>query len=142
VLRLEDFVKIRELHFKDGWGIKKIARECRYARATVRKAIREPDVQSRGYTLSRPRPRPATTPELCEFVRGILVADKTAPRKQRHTAKRIFKRLRKEKPQWTIGESTHTPASYDFGSAGDRADPQWDAWVKAAVDQGCRHYRS
>lgn len=26
MLRLEDFVKIRELHFKDGWGIKKSSR--------------------------------------------------------------------------------------------------------------------
>lgn len=106
MLRLEDFVKIRELHFKDGWGIKQIARTFHYARGTVRKAIREANLQGRRYTQSNPRPRPATTPEVREYVEAILKADKTAPRKQRHTARKIMKRLGAEKPQWSIGEST------------------------------------
>ena len=41
MLTLEDFVKIRELYFKDGWGIKKISKNFGYARQTVRKAIRD-----------------------------------------------------------------------------------------------------
>jgi len=104
--RLEDFVKIRELHFNDGWGIKKICREFGYARKTVRKAVREQDGGAPAYRLSKPRPRPASTPEVFEYVREILVADKKAPRKQRHTARRIFKRMCQEKPDWQIAEST------------------------------------
>jgi hypothetical protein len=38
MLPMQDFVKIRELHFKDGWGIKKIRRTFGYARATIRRA--------------------------------------------------------------------------------------------------------
>jgi hypothetical protein len=39
-------------------------------------------------------------------VRDILEADKRAPRKHRHTARRIHKRLQHEKPDWRIAEST------------------------------------
>lgn len=106
VLVLEDFVKIRELYFKDGWAIKKISRTFGYARGTVRKALRDWDGQSPRYRLSKPRLRPASTPEVYEYTREILLADKKAPRKQRHTAHRIWKRMRREKPSWSIGEST------------------------------------
>jgi transposase len=106
MLPMQDFVKIRELHFKDGWGIKKIRRTFGYAKETIRKAIREWDGQLPKYHLSKARPRPASTPEVCNYVRGILEADKRAPRKQRHTARRIFRRIQREKQEWRIGEST------------------------------------
>lgn len=106
MLRLEDFVKIRELHFKDGWGVKKISRECGCARATIRKAIRDGAPQKPRYQLSKPRPRPVATPEVLAYVREISVANRQAPRKQRHTARRVFRRLCAEKPKWRIGEST------------------------------------
>lgn len=105
MLALEDFVKIRELYFKDGLAIKAIARQFGYARGTVRKAVREWSGETR-YHLSKPRPRPVSTPEVYEFARTILIADKKAPRKQRHTAHRIWNRIRSEKPSWSIGEST------------------------------------
>jgi len=56
----------------------------------VRKYIEEPD--SPRYTVSKPRGRPTTGPWY-EQIKAIIEADKTAPRKQRHTAKRIFERL-------------------------------------------------
>src|ERR1700730_10737135 len=37
------------------------------------------------------------------FIEGILEGDRKAPRKQRHTAHRIWKRVRRE---LTVGEST------------------------------------
>jgi transposase len=40
------------------------------------------------------------------FIEGILEADKQAPRKQRHTAHRIWTRLGKEMPELRISEST------------------------------------
>ena len=40
------------------------------------------------------------------FIEAILVGDKTAPRKQRHTAHRIWTRLCKELPQYPVAEST------------------------------------
>jgi hypothetical protein len=41
-----------------------------------------------------------------DFVDGILEADRNALRKQRHTAHRIWERIRAEMPSWTIGERT------------------------------------
>jgi transposase len=40
------------------------------------------------------------------FIEAILTADRQAPRKQRHTAHRIFTRLQQEHPEWPIAEST------------------------------------
>lgn len=39
------------------------------------------------------------------FIDGILEADKQAPRKQRHTAHRIWTRLREQYPEHEISES-------------------------------------
>jgi len=45
--------------------------------------------------LGQPRARPKIEPFL-PIIREILTADRQAPRKQRHTAKRIWQRLRTE----------------------------------------------
>jgi len=41
-----------------------------------------------------------------EFIDGILESDRKAPRKQRHTAHRIWVRLRKERPEIEVAECT------------------------------------
>ncbi len=58
-------------------------------------------------------PQPAVLVRLCpsldpvkEYIEAILLADKTAPRKQRHTAHRIWIRLSQEKSEHPIAEST------------------------------------
>jgi hypothetical protein len=51
------------------------------------------------------RPRPALGP-LTGFIDAILVADRKAPRKQRHTAHRIHQRLKEEMPGYTVSESS------------------------------------
>ena len=48
-----------------------------------------------GYQSKRPRPRPKLGPYLTR-IRQIIEADQGMPRKQRHTAKRIFERLQEE----------------------------------------------
>jgi transposase len=48
-----------------------------------------------GYRRSQPRRRPTIEPVL-PIIRQILADDATAPRKQRHTAHRIWQRLREE----------------------------------------------
>lgn len=48
-----------------------------------------------GYRLKRPRTKPALGPFL-PVIHAILEADRQAPKKQRHTARRIFDRLREE----------------------------------------------
>jgi hypothetical protein len=49
----------------------------------------------------RPKLEPATA-----FVDAVLEADKTAPRKQRHTGHRIWCRIRAEMPEAEPAEST------------------------------------
>jgi hypothetical protein len=51
------------------------------------------------------RKRPRIEP-VREFIDQILRADEQAPRKQRHTAHRISERLRAERPECRVGEST------------------------------------
>ena len=41
-----------------------------------------------------------------EFIDGILESDRRAPRKQRHTAHRIYVRIRHEMPHAEVSEST------------------------------------
>lgn len=60
---------------------------------TVAKACEH--VEPPGYRRTAPRKRPKMAAYLSRIAE-ILEADKRAPRKQRHTAKRIFERLRGE----------------------------------------------
>lgn len=53
----------------------------------------------------RPRPRPRLTP-VVPFIEAILEGDRQAPRKQRHTAHRIYQRIQEELPDCPIAEST------------------------------------
>jgi transposase len=48
-----------------------------------------------GYRQSKPRPKRKLEPFL-PIIQQILVDDQQAPKKQRHTAERIFQRLRDE----------------------------------------------
>ncbi len=89
---VDDFAAIRQAH-RDGLSIRQIARQLGVGRDTVRKALNNPEPQP--YTLARPRPAPTFGP-FREVVDAILVGDETAPRKQRHTAAQLFRRLRDE----------------------------------------------
>jgi transposase len=46
-----------------------------------------------GYQLHQPRPRPKVGPFL-EQIAQIIESDKAYPKKQRHTAKRIYERIK------------------------------------------------
>src|SRR5581483_6556596 len=52
-----------------------------------------------------PRERPKLGPATA-FIEEILQSDRKAPRKQRHTAHRIWVRLRREMPEVVVAEST------------------------------------
>lgn len=92
MLNVDDYLQIRLLH-RDGVSVRQIARRLGHGRDTVKKALVEPT--PRGYT----RTRPATCPKLGAHtarIDQILADDRAAPKKQRHTAHRIFERLRDE----------------------------------------------
>lgn len=71
-----------------------------------RRLVREAAAQALPPARKRPeRERPKLAPAI-PFIDAILAADGSAPRKQRHTARRIFRRLQQELPACTAAEST------------------------------------
>ena len=91
----------REYEFGVG-SIAGVARKFGVHRRLVREALGCAIPQER---LSKGRPRPKTG-AVAGFIDGILEADRRAPRKQRHTAHRIWVRLSKERPEVHIAEAT------------------------------------
>jgi transposase len=99
-------------------------------RRTVRQAVENAMPPDRKVAVKH---CPALDP-VKPFIEAMLVADKRSPRKQRHTAHRIWTRLRGEHPEFPVAESTvrtyvrhrkwelglagqqtHVPQEYDWG---------------------------
>ena len=99
---MELFEQIRR-EYEHGVGtIKGVARKLGVHRRMVREAIANAIPPARRRPVrERPKLGPAT-----EFIDGILESDRKSPRKQRHTAHRIWVRLRKEMPEIEVVEST------------------------------------
>ena len=93
MLKVEDYARIRLAH-RDGMSIRAIARKFGHSRHTIRKLLNE--ATPKPYTLTAPRPKRKLIDSFQQLIDEILESDLTAPRKQRHTAKRIFTRLRDE----------------------------------------------
>ncbi|MFH0983835.1 MAG: IS21 family transposase [Planctomycetota bacterium] len=92
MVTVEDYGVIRRAH-RDGMSMRAIARQFRRSRRKVRDALASPEPQP--YT----RTKEADAPKLGPFklvIDQILADDEEAPRKQRHTAMQVFRRLRKE----------------------------------------------
>jgi transposase len=92
MLQVDSYLQIRLLH-RDGRSIRQIAKQLGHSRDTVRKAL------VRAAPLPYARTAAAECPKLGGFtglIEGILDQDRSAPPKQRHTAMRIFHRLRDE----------------------------------------------
>jgi transposase len=127
---VELFEQIRR-EYEFGVGtIAGVARRFGVHRRLVREALGGAVPRQR---TAAPRPRPKLG-AVTAFIEGILEADRRAPRKQRHTAHRIWARIRQEQPDVQVGESTvrqyvrerkralgllkrqtHVPQSYAWG---------------------------
>ncbi|MEU7818955.1 IS21 family transposase [Pseudonocardia sp. NPDC049154] len=88
--RVELFERIRRDRRLEGLSIRELAERHRAHRRTVRQALASPLPPPRKQYPRRSRP--AMDPWV-EIVDGWLLADAAAPRKQRHTARRIWQRL-------------------------------------------------
>ena len=100
--RVELFAEIRR-EYQSGVGtIKGVSRKLGVHRRVVRQALADAMPAVRLY---RTRKKPALAP-VQDFIDRILEADRTAPRKQRHTARRIHDRLRRERPASPVAAST------------------------------------
>jgi transposase len=93
MLTVEEKEVIRRDYFIHRKSMRQIARERHHSRKTIRKAIYDPGVPV--YSRSKPRPKVTIGP-FQEVIQRWLQEDKQRPAKQRHTAKRIFQRLREE----------------------------------------------
>jgi len=90
--KVELFEQIRRQHEVGGVSIRKLARHFGVHRRMVRQALKEALPPER---KSPQRLCPKLEP-VKEFIDQILETDKQAPRKQRHTAHRIYVRIRQE----------------------------------------------
>jgi transposase len=87
---VELFEQIRRDHDRDGLSIRALAAKHGVHRRAVRQALESSVPPVKRAPVSRPAPKLG---EYRELIDEWLIADLVAPRKQRHTAKRIWKRL-------------------------------------------------
>ncbi|HEY8006378.1 MAG TPA: IS21 family transposase [Methylocella sp.] len=90
---VEIYAAVRQFVFVEGKSRREAARVFGLSRDTIAKMCRYSAPP--GYVRSKAPERPKLGP-LVPVIDSILAADVTAPPKQRHTAKLIFKRLRAE----------------------------------------------
>lgn len=92
MLTVEEYCKIRIAH-RDGMSIRQIARRFNHSRRKVRQVLVESE--PRPYTLREDRAAPRLGPYKA-WIEQILAEDEQAPRKQQHTAAKLYRRLRDE----------------------------------------------
>jgi len=102
VVRVDEKERIRTAHLRQGRSIREIARAMGHSRRTVRKALADPSPPV--YRRAKPPAEPVIGP-VKEIIRQWLAGDVDRPRKQRHTAHRVYERLREEHG-FAGGEST------------------------------------
>ena len=88
--RVELFEQIRKDRRVEGTSIRELADRHRVHRRTVRQALASAVPPARRPYPQRPRP---AIDDYAAIVDGWLVADRQVPRKQRHTARRVWQRL-------------------------------------------------
>jgi len=92
MLTVDQYAYIRIAHRVYGKGIREIARETGHSKNTIKKALRE---EYEGYGVRQRQPYPSLGAYL-KTIDGWLTEDKDRPLNQRHTAARIYNRLRRE----------------------------------------------
>ena len=99
---MELFEQIRREYEHGGGTIRGIAKKLGIHRRMVREAVLSAvPVERKTPVRERPKLEPAMA-----FIDAVLEADKKAPRKQRHTAHRIWRRIQAEMPEVEVAEST------------------------------------
>jgi hypothetical protein len=91
----------REYEFGIG-TVRGVARKLGADRRQVRQALADAQPPAR----RQPERRRPVLAGLMPFIEAILSSDRQAPRKQRHTAHRIWQRIRVEWPERVAAEST------------------------------------
>jgi hypothetical protein len=91
MVSMDQYLRIRLAH-RDGMGVNQLARTFHHSKRKIRQILNEEQ--------PKPYPQRRSCPSLLDpfkpVIDAILKADEDAPRKQRHTAAKIFRRLRDE----------------------------------------------
>jgi transposase len=90
---MDQWSEIRRRVLVGGESKRSICREYQLHWKTLEKILRH--AEPPGYRQQSPRRRPKLA-EFLPLIEQMLQSDRQAPRKQRHTARRIFERLRRE----------------------------------------------
>jgi hypothetical protein len=99
---VELFEQMRR-EYEHGVGtIKGVARKFKVHRRLAREALGSATPRERK-KAEREKPKLAA---VMPWIDGVLESDQKAPRKQRHTARRIWTRLKEERPEVDVAEST------------------------------------
>jgi len=93
MVKVEDYEAIRKRYFIEGWSIRKISRELRHCRRTIRQAIVQAEPSP--YKLEKPRAKPVLGPYQSK-IKKLVTENQTLPRKQRYTARKIFLEIQKD----------------------------------------------
>jgi len=93
MIGVEEKERIRRAYFVEHRSIRWIAKNYHFSRLTVRKALGDasPPVYKR-----KKEPAPKVLGPFKPIIKRWLEEDKTKPKKQHHTGKRIFDRLKEE----------------------------------------------
>ena len=91
--KVEMYLRVRRACFVEGMSAREAARVYGLHRDTVRKMLKYSVPP--GYRRDRPPNRPKLDPYK-DVIDQILEMDRGVPKKQHHTAKRIYERLRDE----------------------------------------------
>jgi predicted transcriptional regulator len=100
--KVELFEQLRREHEFGLGTVAGVAAKFGVHRRTVRQALLGALPAVHHYPL-RLKPK---LESVVAFIDGILEADQRAPRKQRHTARRIYRRIQTEFPDTSVAEST------------------------------------
>jgi len=90
---VEKYKQVRLACLRHEMSQREAARQFGVDRKVIKKMLEHPEPP--GYRRRKPAPR-AKLDGFTEIIDHILASDKKVPKKQRHTAKRIFERLRDE----------------------------------------------
>jgi transposase len=94
MLTVLDYLEIRKAH-ASGESIRSIAQRLGHCQKSVSRAIQSQTGEPLAYTRTKPVGYPKLGPFVA-LIEQILRDDESAPRKQRHHAKRIYERLKAE----------------------------------------------
>src|SRR5215472_13947402 len=156
--RVELFEQIRRDWRAGGVSIRELAVRHHVHRRTVRQALASAVPPPR--KAYRPRPRPAIGP-YAAVIDGWLLADRDVPRKQRHTARRIWQRLvaeqgarlaevtvsryvarRRGQPALTVCPARPQGQAWPATCMGRAAVSALPGWAPFAAGPGGRHPRA